>query len=178
MATVLTDKLDLTKFRTMQGTIIPDVTTYIKDYIDNSNEEIKIYIGTDSQTSRKSKVTLYATVICLHKIVRDEKGNIVGGKGSHLIFNKMKRKDVFDIFNKLSWEVEYSMQLANHLKDANVYLAQNLLSIHIDLSPNAENGSHGVYKYAMGYIKAMGYDVVAKPGASVASYAADNIVRL
>lgn len=168
------EKLDMTKFRKMglndsgKPEYINQLADYIEKYIEgHKDDKIKIFIGTDSQNTRKRRITTYATVICLYR----------EGKGGHIIYNKHRRNDVKDRFNRLWWEVEYSMQVANFLKDKNVYLKQNLFEIHIDLSPNIKHGSHSVYNSAKGYIMGSGYEIHAKPEAIVASYAADMVCR-
>ena len=165
--------MDMTKFRKVDGTMIPDLAEYITDYIESYDGTIELYIGTDSQSTRRKRVTNYATVVCLHKT--DMSGI---GKGAHLIFNREKKYNIKDLFNRLWWEVEYSMDVANYLKDKNIYLNQKVISVHIDVSPDANNKSNSVYKAAIGYVESMGFECCAKPDSPVASYAADMLCRL
>jgi len=163
----------MTKFRKVDGTLIPDVAEYIMDYIDSYDGHVELYIGTDSQSTRRKQVTNYATVICLHKT--DSAGI---GKGAHLIYNREKKYKIKDLFNRLWWEVEFSMQVANYLKEKNIYLSEKVISVHIDVSPDAKNKSNSVYKAAIGYVESMGYECKTKPDSPVASYAADMVCRM
>ena len=165
--------MDMTKFRKIDNTMIPDVAEYIMSYIENYNGNIELYIGTDSQSTRRKRITNYATVICLHKTDKDGMG-----KGAHLIYNREKRMNVKSLFDRLWWEVEYSMQVANYLKDGNIYLNEKVISVHIDVSPDSKNKSNSVHKAAIGYVESMGYECKTKPDSPVASYAADMVCRM
>ena len=155
------------------GEEIPDVYEYICEYISNHpDDEIKLWIGTDSQKTRKRALVTYATVICIYRV----------GKGAHIIYSRQKRNDIFKIqkgngpknmFTRLWWEVEYSIALAIHLRDKGLMEKYSDVDIHMDLSPKVKNGSNAVYKSATGYVESMGFLWQAKPDAAVASYAAD-----
>ena len=114
------------KFRKVDGTVIDDVAQYVKDYFNakrtnNFTDEFEIFIGTDSQRVRRGRLTLYATVICLYTV----------GKGAHIIYTRTKRDDIGPtqkkikgrkgsdpmLFRRLEWEVTYSMQVADYLKE-------------------------------------------------------------
>lgn len=156
------------KFKKVDGTIIEDVAKYVNSYIImHPDNEFKLFIGTDSQRVRKRGKVYYATVLCLYKV----------GKGAHVIFSKTIRHDVRDIFQRLWWEVEYSMKLANLLRSSNILTNEHIMSIHLDLSPKIENESNSVYKAAIGYIKGMGFEYKAKPDSPASSYAADYFCR-
>jgi hypothetical protein len=79
----------------------------------------------------------------------------------------------------LWWEIEYSMEIANYLRENSekVLLDEKLTSIHVDISPKLENKSNSIFQAAVGYIKGMGFICKTKPDAIAASYAADLIVR-
>ena len=165
--------MDMQKFRKVDGTMIPDVAEYIMNYINAYDGDVQLYIGTDSQSTRKKRVTNYATVICMHRTNSDGIG-----KGAHLIYNRERKTNVKDLFTRLWWEVEYSMQVANYLRDKNVYLNEKVLAVHIDVSPDKKNKSNSVYASAVGYVESMGYECCTKPDSPVASYAADMVVRM
>jgi len=149
------------------GTPIENVSAYIKNYLFTHSGEYKLFIGTDSQRVRKQHIVYYATVICIYNV----------GHGAHIIYSKNKRNDIKDMFNRLWWEIEYSMSITNELKDKGVLVNKNILSVHIDISPKVKNKSNDVYKSAVGYVTGMGYDCLAKPYAVAASYCADFVVR-
>lgn len=183
------DLIGTSVFRKIDGTVIPDVAQYIKDYFavkrKESSDGFEIFIGTDSQRVRKGRLTLYATVICLYTV----------GKGAHIIYTKTKRNDIAPtarknkkgeskkrpadsgLFYRLQWEVEYSMQVANYLNRNNVFAECGIAQVHLDISANEENDSNIAYSYAVGYAKQAGYNPRTKPDAIAASYAADMAVR-
>lgn len=150
-----------------QGEEIKNLVEYVSNYITNSTDDIKLWIGTDSQRAKKRGIVTYATVICLYRV----------GKGAHIIYSKQRRTDVKDKLSRLWWEVEYSMSIANFLKDEGLMMASKLISIHLDLSSNIKYESNKLYDSAVGYVKGMGYQWQAKPDAAVASYAADLVCR-
>jgi predicted RNase H-related nuclease YkuK (DUF458 family) len=174
------------KFRKIGGENIGDVSEYIKNYFKSRKEadctnEFEIFIGTDSQRVRRGRLTLYATVICLYTV----------GKGAHIIYTRVKRDDIGAtskkvgntkgsdpmLFQRLWWEVDYTTQVANYLKDKGVFIGHGVAQVHLDVSVNPENKSNAVYKSAVGYVEAMGYSARCKPEAVAASYAADMCVR-
>ena len=174
------------RFRKIDGTTIDDVAQYVKDYFkskkeSNFGDEFEIFIGTDSQRVRRGRLTLYATVICLYTV----------GKGAHIIFTRTKRDDIGPtqkktkkvkgsdpmLFQRLWWEVDYTTQVANYLKENGVFIGHGVVQVHLDVSANPENKSNVAYKAAVGYVEAMGYNARCKPEALAASYAADVMVR-
>ena len=186
-ATLNVEKImESARFRKIDGTTIPDVAQYVKDYFkskieNNLGDEFEIFIGTDSQRVRRGRLTLYATVICLYTV----------GKGAHIIFTRTKRDDIGptrkktkklkgedpNLFTRLWWEVDYTTQVANYLKENDVFIGHGVVQVHLDVSANPENKSNIAYKAAVGYVEAMGYSARVKPSALAASYAADMCVR-
>lgn len=180
------DIMESARFRKIDGTTVENVAQYIKDYFtkkrdENFGDEFEIFIGTDSQRVRRGRLTLYATVICLYTV----------GKGAHIIFTRTKRDDIGptkkkvgnrkgedpNLFNRLWWEVDYTTQVANYLKENGVFVGHGVVQVHLDVSANPENKSNIAYKSAVGYVEAMGYHARCKPEALAASYAADMCVR-
>lgn len=156
-------------FKKFNGDTVSDIIEYINKYIqDRPKEEIKLYIGTDSQRIRRAKqLVMYAIVICIY----------TKGKGAHIIYKKIKRDDIKDMFNRLWWEVEYSIQIATYLRDSKTLLNKNFMSIHIDINANKTHKSNQLATSAIGYVTSCGFDYRIKPDAMVASYAADMLVR-
>lgn len=181
--------IETSVFRKIDGTIIENISQYIKDYFvekrNNGEDSFEIFIGTDSQRVRRGRLTLYATVICLYIL----------GKGAHVIYASTKRNDIQPatrkrklyggnkrpadggLFYRLQWEVEYSMQVANYLNENKVFVDCGIAQVHLDISANSENDSNIAYTYAMGYVRQAGYNARAKPNAIAASYCADMAVR-
>lgn len=173
-------------FKKIDGTKITNVPEYIKKYFEDKRREsmyneFEIFIGTDSQRVRRGRLTLYASVICLY----------TKGKGAHLIYTRVKRDDISPttkktsmvkgndpmLYQRLWWEVEYSMQITNYLKDNGVFTECGIGQVHLDISANPDNKSNVVYKSAIGYVESYGYNVRNKPNAPASSYAADFLVR-
>lgn len=178
--------MDNAKFRKIDGTKIENVAQYVKDYFrtkreNNEGDTFEIFIGTDSQRVRRGRLTLYATVICLYTV----------GKGAHIIFTRTKRDDIGptkkkvgnrkgedpNLFTRLWWEVDYTTQVANYLKENDVFIGHGVVQVHLDVSANPDNKSNVAYKAAVGYVEAMGYNARVKPNSVAASYAADLCVR-
>jgi predicted RNase H-related nuclease YkuK (DUF458 family) len=156
-------------WKKINGQVIDNLAKYIKDYISQHPGEYEIFVGTDSQRIRKKDTVLFAMVICLYR----------QHKGAHIIYAKHKRTDkkFKDKLVRLRTEVEYSINIANYLVENEVIYDNDIMTIHIDISPNKKNASNSIYQEAVGWIKGMGYLVEAKPNAPGASYASDWIVK-
>lgn len=182
VSNIMTDAV----FKKVDGTKIENVIEYIKSYFNTKKHEnvydsFEIFIGTDSQRVRRGRLTLYASVICLYTV----------GRGAHIIYTRAKRDDIAPtsrktkkekgsdpmLYQRLWWEVEYTMQIANYLKDNGIFTECGVAQVHLDLSANEENKSNIVYKSAIGYVESMGFHPRYKPNAIAASYAADVMVR-
>lgn len=181
-ANIMTDAI----FKKIDGIEIENVPEYIRSYFkarknENVYDSFEIFIGTDSQRVRRGRLTLYASVICLYTV----------GRGAHIIFTRTKRNDLAPtikktrkekgsdpaLFQKLWWEVEYTLQIANYLKDNGIFTDCGIAQVHLDLSSSEKEGSNIVYKSAIGYVESQGFNPRYKPNAVAASYAADMCVR-
>lgn len=153
------------EFKKANGEKIENVIDYVKNYISiPENYQYEIYVGTDSKVTRNKVV--YAIVIGIYKI----------GKGVHIIYRKEFRENK-SFFERLWWEVEYSLQIANMLRDEGILTNNNLFAIHIDMNTNKKYKSSKVLDAASGYVKSNGFDFMAKPNAWVATYAADMLCK-
>lgn len=93
------------RFKKFGGEFIPDITEYLRDYID-SNPSITISIGCDSAQRRRK--TLYALTIMLYN--EDFKN------GAHLVFFRTNISKVRDNFDRLQKEVELLQEVAEFLQ--------------------------------------------------------------
>ncbi len=160
--------IDVNKFKKIGGAPIGNLANYIKEYINlYKDEKIKLFIGTDSQNTRRSRKTTYATVICLYR----------EGKGAHIIYNKLIRSDIRDRYTRLWLEVTYSMQIVKYLEEQNIYMLKNVCEIHVDVNTDKKHDSNKLYKQAKGYVTGEGYEFHAKPLSPAASYAADLVCK-
>lgn len=157
------------EWKKIDGTKIENLSQYVKDYISNYPGQYEIFIGTDSQRIRKKNTVLFAMVVCLYR----------KHKGAHIIFAKHKRTDKMlkDKLIRLRTEVGYSIDIANYFMENDVLYNPDIMTIHIDISPEKKNASNLIYQEAIGWVKGMGFLVEAKPNSPAASYCADWLVK-
>jgi predicted RNase H-related nuclease YkuK (DUF458 family) len=148
------------RFKSLTNREEIDLIPYIKNFL-LKNDDTNIFIGSDSQNG---KATTYAIVIVLHNT----------RKGGHVLYAKNIVPRIQDRFNRLWNEVEYSLQVANHLVNNGI---QKPKFIDIDLNPDPKYKSNQVLRAALGYVESMGYTPRCKPNAVVASYVADAICK-
>jgi predicted RNase H-related nuclease YkuK (DUF458 family) len=125
-------------------------------------DDWQIIISTDSQRMKKSYT--YATVLCLYKI----------GNSARYFYSKKIDKDRPQIVERLIREVMLSIELAEQLKETNLYsvLSMDNIIIDMDVSPKVENKSNLAVSSVTAIAKGFGYNFRIKPE-SMASYVAD-----
>lgn len=148
-----------TTFKRLADGRVIDLIPYIKDELTKSND-IKIYVGTDSQNIGDH--TVYATVIVLH----------YGNNGGHVLYNKQSIPRVRDTFSRLWNEVELSLSTAEMMVAGGLPKADY---IDLDLNPDPMYRSNSVLRSALGYVESLGYKARIKPNAAAASTCADMI---
>jgi len=148
-----------TTFKRLADGRVIDLIPYIKDELTKSND-IKIYVGTDSQNIGDH--TVYATVIVLH----------YGNNGGHVLYNKQSIPRVKDTFSRLWNEVELSLSTAEMMFAGGLPKADY---IDLDLNPDPMYRSNSVLRSALGYVESLGYKARIKPNAAAASTCADMI---
>lgn len=137
-----------------------DLIPYLKEKL-SERDDIKVYIGTDSQNT--DKYTHYAMVVVLH----------YGNNGGHVLYAKEQLDKIRDRFTRLWNEVEMSINLAVYLKENGI----NPSYVDLDLNPDPRCGSNNVLRSALGYVESMGFTPRCKPDAISASYVADRICK-
>lgn len=138
-----------------------DLKDYILEYCFSTNEDIKIFVGTDSQV--RGYYTTYVTTVCFYKI----------GTGVHVVYHKEKVQNKSHLFERLWVEVEKSVAVADTIRS---FLPKKIdLDIHFDVNPNEEYGSHIVFRAAKGYATGAGFEFKMKPEAWAATCAADKL---
>lgn len=148
------------KFKSLTTNQDVDTINYIKQYC-NKYKDVKIYIGTDSQTRRK--ITTYATVIVLHR----------RNFGCHILYDKQKIPKVESIWLKLWKEVEASTDLA-------LWLRQNKIEvdcIDLDINQNKDKVSNKLLKTSIAYVRGYNFNCKFKPDTLPAIKAADNLSK-
>jgi len=149
------------KFKSLTTKKEVDLISYLQQqFIDH--EDIKIYVGTDSQSRGAS--TLYAVVIVLH----------YGNHGAHVLYSKELTKRVYDSFSRLWKEVEISIEISEYLRNSGI---QKPEFIDIDFNPDPKYKSNAVLRASLGYIESMGYKPRFKPDGFAATYCADKICK-
>ena len=144
----------------------------IKDFVEQSGPNTKIYIGCDSERLRVNGVWFadYILAVVVH----------MGGKHGCKIFGKIIRERDYD-----QQKNKPRMRLMNEVyKAAELYLELQAeldveIEVHLDINPNEKYNSSIVINEAVGYIKGMCNVVpLIKPNAFAASYAADRMKTL
>jgi predicted RNase H-related nuclease YkuK (DUF458 family) len=139
----------------------------VSSFINKCSPETKIYIGTDSERFRIDGAwhVDYISVVIVH----------IDGKHGCKIFGAVDReRDYGTQANKPKMRL-----MGEVYRAADLYLALSKeiahdIEVHLDLSPEPQNGSNVAVQEAMGYIKGMcGVTPMVKPNAPAASYCAD-----
>ncbi len=93
------------KFKKFGGEFIPDIITYLEEFIKNQ-PNLTISVGCDSV--QKKRKTLFAVTIMIYN--QDIKN------GAHVVFFRENQAKVRDNFERLSKEVTYVQQIAEFLE--------------------------------------------------------------
>jgi predicted RNase H-related nuclease YkuK (DUF458 family) len=145
----------------------------VKDFISNTSEATKIYIGADSERHRRGGVWFSdtAVVVVIH----------YDGKHGAKVFGEVTTERDWDQ-NKARPRMRLMQEV---YKAADMYLAlseaigDRECEVHIDINPNEKHGSSCVIQEAVGYIRGMtGVTPRVKPEAWAASIAADKFPSL
>lgn len=141
-----------------------DIQAEVRKALENeSNEKIKVCIGSDSQV--KGGITEFATAIVFLRL----------GKGGFVFVNKYLSEKKFSLKERMIHEVSDSVQTAYKicpvLDEFDVEL-----EVHADINTDPNFKSNVAFKEAMGYILGMGYTFKAKPEAFASTYCAGKVV--
>lgn len=146
----------------------------IRNFIRDTSESTKIYIGCDSQRIRKrrkgKKIARYVTTVVCH--IDGYKGaRVFGGVSYH----EIKDGDLSKPFSRLFKEAEMVVEVYEDLYED---LMEREVELHIDVNPDKEHGSNIVHGAAVGYILGLtGIEPKVKPEAWAASSAADHFCK-
>lgn len=116
-----------------------------------------IHIGTDSQNI--ADYTSYSTVIAYR----------FGGRGVHYISHKQKVPKIMDKWTRLWKETEYSIEVAEWLKEK----IKVKIQIDLDYNLDEKHFSSKLVQASKGWATSLGYEVNLKPDMQVATRAAD-----
>jgi predicted RNase H-related nuclease YkuK (DUF458 family) len=139
-----------------------DLVSYLSDYLAN-HSDADILIGCDSQNFIDR--TIYAIVVALY----------TPGKGAHVLFRRWRTDKEPTRSIRLLNEVWYAVETAEEIKNAGL---PKVKWIDIDINPDPKYKSNEVFRQAVGLVEGMGYSVRTKGNGCMATYAADNFVKL
>jgi predicted RNase H-related nuclease YkuK (DUF458 family) len=145
----------------------------VKDYIENSSESTRIYIGADSERHRRGGVWFadYATVVVIH-IDGNRGAKVFGEITTERDYDQSKDKPRMRLMNEVMKAAELYLELAE-------CIGNRECEVHIDINPDHKHGSSCVISEAVGYIRGMtGVTPRVKPEAWAASIAADKFPEL
>lgn len=145
----------------------------VKDYIENTSESTRIYIGADSERHRRGGVWFadYATVVVIH-IDGNRGAKVFGEITTERDYDQSKDKPRMRLMNEVMKAAELYLELAE-------CIGNRECEVHIDINPDHKHGSSCVISEAVGYIRGMtGVTPRVKPEAWAASIAADKFPEL
>ena len=134
----------------------------IKEFIQNTSSDSKIYIGTDSQRMKKKKVR-YASVVVIHH--NSSNGCKIFGTTN---IEKMIPEKKSRPFSRMMNETYKTAELYLLLEDV---LLERDVEIHLDVNPDKLHGSSIAVSSAVGYITGV-IGLVPKTKPSEYSFAA------
>ena len=146
----------------------------VKEFIKNTSEGSKIYIGADSERYRDRNDVWhadYTVAIVIH----------VDGSRGCKVFGEVSTERDYDNRHdrpalRLMNEVYRASQMYLDLADA---IGDRYFEVHLDLNPSELHGSSCVVQQAIGYIRGTCMVTpMVKPNAFAASYAADRLKEL
>lgn len=149
-------------FKLHTGEIV-DPIKHTKEVLEKHSKlgDVKIYVGCDSQNRRWN--TSYVGVIAYR----------YGARGTHYIYTRDNVQKIKDRWNRLSKEVQLSLDLANLLKENNI----EVHCVDFDFNSKEIARSHDLVQWAQGWAVSLGYNCTVKPEEQVASRAADHLVK-
>jgi predicted RNase H-related nuclease YkuK (DUF458 family) len=144
----------------------------IVDYINNSHEKSKIYIGGDSRRFLVNNIwtAYYAVVVVIH--INSNNGcRIFGYKEKEPDYDRKRNKPVNRLMTEVYKIADMYLQLSPLIKDREI-------QVHLDINPSEKHASNSVMQQAMGYINGVcGVNPIIKPNSFAASSAADRFLR-
>ena len=152
----------MNNFKTLHGKPIPDIVTYIKEYLEE-RENVDLLVGSDSQSFSNAR-TVYGVVIALY----------TQGKGAHVLCTRDVVPFEVDTSTRLMNEVWKAVEVAEYLRENGLPKAS---FIDIDLNPDPKYRSNKVLRQAVGLVEGMGYKVRYKHNGAMITYSANHWVR-
>ena len=128
------------------------------------DDDIKFYVGTDSQ--KKKKYTVYVTAIVMY----------LEGRGGVVYYTKEKEKNT-SLFTRLWNETYKAIEVARELNDFLKPYCLRVNEVHADLNASPKHKSNQLVKSCIGYIQGMGFEGQIKPRSWCASKVANKMTK-
>lgn len=146
--------------------------TEVCDFIRDTTESTRIYVGCDSLTHQRrvkkgnTGYASYSRVVVVH---------YSGQHGCKVFGDLQVMQDYGNMRQRLMTEVGLVIELLAEIEEA---VGDRHIEVHLDVNSKVDAASNVVMKEAMGYVRGCtGIDPKVKPDAWAASYAADQFVR-
>jgi len=144
----------------------------VREFIENSSMESKIYIGTDSESYKRHGVWYadFYMVVVIHKDGRHG-CKVFGEKVTERDYTTNKKKPSYRLMSEVYKTADLYLKLIDVVGDREI-------EVHLDINPDKKHASSLVVDQAIGYIKGTcNVTPMVKPFAFAASYAADRLIR-
>jgi len=150
------------KFKKLTDNRSFELSEYVINYLkENKDNDIKIYLGCDSQN--RGEFTTYATTLVFH----------IETSGCHVIYKKEKVPIIKDMWTRLWDEAERSIDTAIYLRNNGIEID----TIDLDYNTDVSHKSNKLVAAAVGYVQSLGFTARVKPDLLPAVYAADDIAH-
>ena len=129
------------------------------------HQSASISVGCDSH--KVGGKYLFAVVIAVH----------IKGYGGFFFFRRKRRSEIIldQLRYRLMEEAKMSINVASEIRE--LLANQRQISVHLDINTNKKYASFPTLQPAMSWVKAMGFNAVAKPDAWAASCLADSFAK-
>lgn len=162
------------RFQTMEGTKLPDVLEYVKEWVESRDGEVEIWVGCDSLPQRWKRARFVEVIVMYTR-----------GHGGHIVFRREQGIRVYGenkdqlIRDRLMREAFRLVEVATFLRDGGIETFKNVVKVEcqLDYNKKKEYASQQILEQATGFVRAMGFLIEVKPNAPAASYAADAVCR-
>jgi predicted RNase H-related nuclease YkuK (DUF458 family) len=145
----------------------------VKDFINETSDETRIYIGADSERHRRGDDwhADYTVAIVIH--YDGCRGcKVFGQVTSERDYDKRHDRPSFRLMQEVYKASAMYLELYEAIGDRHV-------EVHLDINPSELHGSSCVIQQATGYVRGMcGFSPKVKPDAFAASYCADRLKEI
>lgn len=165
-----------------EKTVMRDLVSSTKEFLaKHAHNDVRIFVGCDSQNLKKSKWTGYVTTVVFHIGTNDN--DEFYGHGGWVLFKSEKIVKIHDNWTRLWKEVEKSMEVAEELRKAGILIYR----VDLDFNEDDTYDSNRLVSAGEGLFKGLGYRVGSKPedkqnsndaDQMIATRAADHLIKV